>query len=195
MYKLEQTLVDIESQMTDAISKQQLTVARTIYDVAGDSIMAARTLDEEFRAVFPELSKFEPDAESDSPSAPFNPKFIIEIREGKCNKFVNAWDKDPGFLPGRKVVCYYYIDIGLDTDLFIASDKHNNGFCVKCKKEFAFNNNWTIANIPNSKINLITIHILLITQHVDVVQIFILEIIINSSYLIVISSLLIIYQL
>lgn len=160
MDKLEQTLVDIESQMTDAITKQQLTVARTIYDVAGDSITAARTLDEEFSAVFPELAKFEPDVESDSPSTPliitpkpkkekkakivtpqelqkiepkniinhntstqqpniFNPKFIIDIRDGKGVSMPAAWDKTEGFLPGRKVICKYYIDVGSKKDVFI----------------------------------------------------------------------------
>jgi hypothetical protein len=61
MDTIEQTLVNIEAQMEDAITKQKLTVANTIHNVARDSVHAGYSLDMEFMNVFPELKDLCPD--------------------------------------------------------------------------------------------------------------------------------------
>ena len=118
---LEQQLIDIDDRMADAILKQKLSVAETIHKVAEDSINACRTLDDEFRDIFPELAELEPKSESDTPQQPFNPQYVIEIKDGKGNKFIDTLDKTTGLLPNRKVMGKYYIDCGVFTNIF-----HNN---------------------------------------------------------------------
>ena len=139
MNNLEQQLIDIDERMADAIRKQKLSVAETIHKVAEDSINACMTLNDEFRAIFPELAKFESDTESNSSSTPFNPKFVIETQNGNRPKFIDTWDKIVGILPNRKVICKYYVNICRQTKLFQHSEK-----CIYCIEHDTYlSNNYT----------------------------------------------------
>lgn len=114
MDTIEKTLVDIEAQMEDAIHKQKLTVANTVHNVARDSVVASYSLDMEFMNVFPELKDLCPDVKAAEPTNgnAFNPKFVIEVREGKGVGVISTWDTGNGLLPNRKVMGKYYIDVG-----------------------------------------------------------------------------------
>jgi hypothetical protein len=121
MDTIEKTLVDIETQMEDAICKQKLTVANTVHNVARDSVVAGYSLDMEFMNVFPELKDLCPDVKVDEPinGNAFNPKFVIEVREGKGVGVVSTWDTGNGLLPNRKVMGKYYIDVGKPQVAFV----------------------------------------------------------------------------
>jgi hypothetical protein len=130
MDTIEQTLVDIEAQMEDAITKQKLTVANTIHNVARDSVHAGYSLDMEFMNVFPEMKDLLPDVkptESASASA-FNPRFVIEVRNGQGVGVIEQWDSTEGLLPNRKVMGKYYIDVGKPYIAFVHSA--NNMYCI-----------------------------------------------------------------
>lgn len=131
METIEQTLNDIETQMADAITKQHLTVARAITSVAGNSLIASKTLDNEFKTVFPELAKLEPDYLNKA--NPFNPGFVIEIKNGRGSGFTPTWDRIDGILPTRKVMGNYYLDVGQDSVQFI--HKKNSMYCVTHKTD------------------------------------------------------------
>ncbi len=121
MDTIEQTLVDIEAQMEDAITRQKLTVANTIHNVARDSVHAGYSLDMEFMNVFPELKDLCPDVKlTDPASTPaFNPRFVIEIRNGQGVGVIEQWDSTNGLLPNRKVMGKYYIDVGKPLEYFV----------------------------------------------------------------------------
>lgn len=129
---LEQQLIDIDDRMADAIQKQKLSVAETIHRVAEDSISACMTLNDEFRYIFPELTDLEPVKQSVS-AQPFNPAFVIEVKDGKGNKSIDTWDKTTGLLPDRKVMGKYYIDVGKAYESFQHSQR--NMYCMihKCE--------------------------------------------------------------
>ena len=129
MNNLEQQLIYIDEWMADAIQKQKLSVAETIHKVAEYSINACRTLDDEFRDIFPELAELEHTKGSDTPPQPFNPEYVIEIKDGKGNKFIDTWDNSVGLLPNRKVMGKYYIDVGQDNPFLY--DMTNNTYAVK----------------------------------------------------------------
>jgi len=128
MNNLEQQLIDIDERMADAIRKQKLSVAETIHKVAEDSINACRTLDDEFREIFPELAELEPTPESDIQQKPFNPEYVIEIKDGKGNKFIDTWDKTTGLLPNRRVMGKYSIQYG---DYFKLFTNSKNIYCLE----------------------------------------------------------------
>lgn len=154
MDTIEKTLVDIETQMEDAIHKQKLTVANTVHNVARDSVIAGYSLDMEFMNVFPELKDLCPDVKVIEPTNgnAFNPKFVIEVREGKGVGVVSTWDTENGLLPNRKVMGKYYIDVGKPLVAFI----HNASamYCVMHKHLIPNNAGWNSSNTNPSNISM-----------------------------------------
>lgn len=104
---IEKSLSDISQQATDAIHKQRLTVARAVEDVAKSSLNAAKGLDEQFVSAFPDILNLG----TTNPAA-FNPQLVVEVKEGKGVGVVDVWDNIRGFLPDRRVMGLYHIDIG-----------------------------------------------------------------------------------
>lgn len=147
MDTIENTLVEIESQMAEAIHKQHLTIAKTINDVAKDSVLAGANLDNEFINVFPEIKTMQPDI-STVTDIQFNPKFIIEIRNGKGTNIIDRWNTADGFLQYRKVMDKYYVDVGNEDELFCAGDGH--GFYCKLHDYYDTSTRTSIANFNNS---------------------------------------------
>jgi hypothetical protein len=136
MEKIEQSLNDIEAQMADTITKQHLTIARAITSVAENSLIAGKTLDNEFKTVFPELANLEPDYLNKA--NPFNPNVVIEIKNGKGTGFTHTWDKTDGVLPTRKVMGHYYFDLGKPLEYYT----HNAHamYCVTHKQVMGSSN-------------------------------------------------------
>lgn len=132
---LEQTLVDINTQMNDAIHKQKLTVAKTITRVAEDTIHACMTHNDEYRDTFPEITELESNI-STKTDKPFNPICVIEVKDGKGSQIIRTWDKTTGILPNRKVMGKYYIDVGKEHESFYHSP--NAMYCVVHKKVAAY---------------------------------------------------------
>ena len=160
METIEQTLNDIETQMADAISKQHLTIARAITSVAGNSLIASKTLDNEFKTVFPELAKLEPDYLNKA--NPFNPEFVIEIKNGRGSGITPTWDRTDGILPTRKVMGNYYLDVGQDNVPFV----HVPGsmYCMICKRQASpVTANYILAN--NNAPSTVTINCSCATFH------------------------------
>lgn len=192
MDTIEQTLVDIEAQMEDAITRQKLTVANTIHNVARDSVHAGYSLDMEFMNVFPELKDLCPDilgnvnvhgmngpdltpptdptkgavkkaavkitpyvlsstASSTTPvpvtsqtsNTAFNPRFVIEVRNGQGVGVIEQWDSTNGLLPNRKVMGKYYIDVGKPYEYYIQNS--NAMYCVMHNKSVSNSNNYTMS--------------------------------------------------
>lgn len=187
MNNLEQQLIDIDERMADAIRKQKLSVAETIHKVAEDSINACRTLDDEFREIFPEIAELEPNNKpfpsatqvntnektksvkkakavagdtntirpvvtsttipSQTTQSPaFNPKFVIEIKDGKGNKVIDTWDNIIGILPDRKVMGKYYIDVGKEYECFQHSPY--GMYCMVHKKVANSSNSYQMHSNP-----------------------------------------------
>ena len=108
MDRLEKCLVDIDQLSKNSILKQQLSVSELIYKTAEHSNSMARPIDHQFWSIFPELDE----GATQSVPAVFNPKFVIEVRDGNGFCVLDKWDPIVGLLPTRRVQCKYYIDVG-----------------------------------------------------------------------------------
>ena len=107
MDTIEQGLLRIDEHNASAIQKHKELFANSIYKSAQISNTCCYNLDLDFKKNFPEIETL-----GVSETEPFNPTTVVEIRDGKGYQVLDTWDKTDGFLPNRKIMGKYYVDIG-----------------------------------------------------------------------------------
>ena len=105
MEALERGLQNIDQHTKDAIKKHNDILTKTLFDTAQKSNQSSEKLDLNSKKVFPEATNF---GEIDSEA--FNPKKVVEFRDGKSFQVIEDWNKIKGILPNRKVMGTYYLD-------------------------------------------------------------------------------------
>lgn len=105
MEALERGLQNIDQHTKDAIKKHNDILTKTLFDTAQKSNQSSEKLDINSKKVFPEATNFgEIDTEA------FNPKKVVEFRDGKSFQVIEDWNKIKGILPNRKVMGTYFLD-------------------------------------------------------------------------------------
>ena len=131
MNTIESGVKQLDELKQTAIEKHHALFSKAIFDSASVSNACAKSFDSEIAKQFPELDLMVPENNGSA----FNPKTVVEFRDGKAYQVIESWDTTDGILPDRIVQGQYHIDVGQDNTKFYC-ENHKQGFndfkCAGC---------------------------------------------------------------
>ena len=110
MNTIESGVKQLDELKQTAIEKHHALFSKAIFDSASVSNACAKSFDSEIAKQFPELDLMVPENNGSA----FNPKTVVEFRDGKAYQVIESWDTTDGILPDRIIQGQYHIDVGHD---------------------------------------------------------------------------------
>jgi hypothetical protein len=143
---IEQAFYNMKQMVDNNIQKQYETMFDAIYKVAKTSINSSNSLDKEFIKVFPELENY-------GQSEQFNPSYVIDIKQGKCDTMYTRNQRaEDELLPNRQVMGEYWVDYGVEIKPNYVLGKGDNCFQFQ-ENKITINSNVHMCFVYGDKYN------------------------------------------
>jgi hypothetical protein len=129
MENIETALFDLSTRNSEFTEKQIKNVSKVIFTTAESSSKSSNNFDSQYNKYFPELNDL------GIINDKFNPKFVIEFKNGKPLQEFTGWNPDIGILPNHRFMTKYYIDIGEEIsgeNSFMYCNIHKQKINFKC---------------------------------------------------------------